>query len=634
MIANLNWKGRRGLMVAAGFTLLLALLPAQGVSQEDGIRTRRIWKGDPSRFCCNNTLVSADGRYVPGWEWSTGDLAYLDMMEDRWVSVTKKGTWDENDSFSLNGMFSPDGLWLAHTWSNADREAGTAIAELRLDRVDGSEHRVLLSGQVAAPLGWTPDSRMVLAVVRRVEDPDPESYFTNRGRKGWDQLALVSIDDSQVRILKEFEMEGEVDGRMALTPSPSGLAAAGVSPDGQWVAFQQYEEGTARADIHFVSIDGEVERPLVTGNGNDRLLGWLPDGSGILFHSGREVRQGIWRLQVRDGQSVREPEYVRGEVFGMEPLGLGSKGLYYMVRTENPQVFTAEVDFERGELISAPAPVRNPASQGPSLSPAWSPDGRQLAYWVYTSEDGVGGEIEIHSLETGEVRTFSFPGFGAEKISWGPDPRSLLVNGSERNGAWGIHRFDLQSSELSLVLSGEEAGVYLERGLKRDGRSVVRKVPVEGGGERIEVVDLEADEVRVILESEDGFPRFGVASFPGADRYAVWIGRRNERGDGIHGHLLQVNADGTGERTIWEGETASFSPDQVAVTSDGSHVLLVVGEGAMIVDVDTGDSRFLKTPSGEDFGLMGDFVIQPNGSRLAFVGGTPGAEIWLMEGIW
>ena len=80
----------------------------------------------------------------------------------------------------------------------------------------------------------------------------------------------------------------------------------------------------------------------------------------------------------------------------------------------------------------------------------------------------------------------------------------------------------------------------------------------------------------------------------------------------------------------------------MAVTSDGKYIL--VGRSDLdnngdspiwIADAETGETRFLKTASGEEFGgAFRHMVMQPNGSRVAFAGGSSVAEIWLMEGIW
>ena len=74
--------------------------------------------------------------------------------------------------------------------------------------------------------------------------------------------------------------------------------------------------------------------------------------------------------------------------------------------------------------------------------------------------------------------------------------------------------------------------------------------------------------------------------------------------------------------------------ESMAITSDGRHVMVRVEDRLMIVDVDTAAARFLKTATGEDYRTpRTHYVIQPNGSRVAFGAGESVAEIWVMEGI-
>ena len=51
MTMKLKSTGARVLAGLAGLLLIFALAPIQGNSQENGITTRRIWKGDPGQFC-------------------------------------------------------------------------------------------------------------------------------------------------------------------------------------------------------------------------------------------------------------------------------------------------------------------------------------------------------------------------------------------------------------------------------------------------------------------------------------------------------------------------------------------------------------------------------------------------------
>jgi Tol biopolymer transport system component len=601
----------------------LSTAPLPAAAQDEPFRTRRVWKGSPEPFCCGNTMVTADGRYVPGWD-DNGNLQYLDMLENRWIRVTDKGTWETSDSFSLNGMFSPDGEWIAHSWS----EEGEP--QLRVDRRGGSEHRVLFTGAAASPLDWSPDGRSVLVVARFV---DPESVTGGNprmGTHGWDRLLLLPMDGGEARVLKEVELTGGVDGRMALTPSSSGMLVAHFSPDGRWLAYQRFEEGSRLADIHLLSLVGATDRPLDTGIGNDRLMGWTADGSTLLFHSEREARPGIWKVSVSNGSPTGGPEFVRDDVWGMEPMGVGELGFYYGITSERPQVQTTEIDFESGQILSAPTPIRDPGSPNPSVSPAWSPDGRQLAYVVWTSEDGQSAEIAIRSLETGETRSFPIDNMGVGKVAWGSDPLNVLINGHHQEQGMGVFRLDLRSGGLLPVLVGDDAPDNLEDTFKRDGRTVAVPIAQEGVGiVAYQVRDLETGQETLI--ETNGYS--WIMAFPGGGRYAVWTERGPRDGTPVDATLSIVGMDGS-KRTIWQNAVQERFMQTMAITSDGKHILLGVDGKGLIVDTETGASRVLRTPTGEEYLSQGRaIVIQPNGSRVAFVGGDPVAEIWVMEGI-
>jgi len=342
--------------------LLLIILMASAAplsAQSQSLRARRIWKGETDNICCYSPpKPSPDGRYIPGVDWSSGDLAYLDLQQDQWVRVSDTGGWNESGDFSMNAIYSPDGTQMAHSWLTM----ASGSWDLRVVDVDGENTRVLISPSDSEqwwPLDWSPSGRFILAA-HSFEGPVPGTY-------GF-QFLLVPANGGEVTVIKEFDPTVNHNSTFAR-----------FSPDGQWIAYTEYAGEPPLADVRILSLNGRVDRGLVTGNGDDKLMDWLPDGSGILFHSERKLTEAIWRLPVRDGSATREPELIRGDAWGMIPMGFGPAGFYYGVPTEAPQVYTAAFDLQRGELVSSPNPVRD-ISAGTGKLPAWSPDGRQLAF--------------------------------------------------------------------------------------------------------------------------------------------------------------------------------------------------------------------------------------------------------------
>lgn len=84
-------------------------------------------------------------------------------------------------------------------------------------------------------------------------------------------------------------------------------------------------------------------------------------------------------------------------------------------------------------------------SQEPILSPAWSPDGKKLAYVSFETGKPV---IFVHELVSGKrTKVADFPGLNSAP-AWSGDGRSLLMTLS-RDGNAEIYRMDLDTGQLT-----------------------------------------------------------------------------------------------------------------------------------------------------------------------------------------
>lgn len=83
-------------------------------------------------------------------------------------------------------------------------------------------------------------------------------------------------------------------------------------------------------------------------------------------------------------------------------------------------------------------------SDEPILSPAWSPDGKRLAYVSFETGKPA---IYIHELSSGNrTRIADFRGLNSAP-AWGPDGRSLLMTLS-KDGNAEVYKMDIQSRSL------------------------------------------------------------------------------------------------------------------------------------------------------------------------------------------
>ena len=106
-------------------------------------------------------------------------------------------------------------------------------------------------------------------------------------------------------------------------------------------------------------------------------------------------------------------------------------------------------------------------SSFPLMSPAWSPDGKKIAFVSFENERA---SIKVVDVITGQVTPVTqYPGINGAP-TWAPDSRSLAIVLS-KDGSPKIYTFDLASKQLNRLTEG--SGIDTEPSFAPDGRSIV-----------------------------------------------------------------------------------------------------------------------------------------------------------------
>ena len=291
---------------------------------------------------------------------------------------------------------------------------------------------------------------------------------------------------------------------------------ASVSTDGEWVAYDAPEHGSAgHRDIQVVRADGTAGAVLVSHAANDFAPIWSGDGRRLLFLSDRSGALDLWSTEVRDATPRGLPEVLMRNMGRVRLLGLTAAG------TLLHQRLTGAADVYISDLTT-PSPVAIAETLvGTNLSARWSPDGSAIAYASRRGIRGPQGDttvLVVRDLVRGTSREWIPPVRGFLVSDWAADGRRLLLHGFDESAQLGLHEFDITNGQSRPALPGtQDTGqgqftrggglLYVNGGRRavviRDARSGVESVlldfttaKIEGivGGAQARGVGLSPDE--------------------------------------------------------------------------------------------------------------------------------------------
>jgi Tol biopolymer transport system component len=607
LIAALTVAVGCGDRVATDTTLAMAdaALPARAVEPAGG--HRRLWAGEEFNFYASSP--SPDGRYVTEIDWGTGDLAVRDLETGVLRHLTHKGSWDDSGDYAEISTFSPDGRQVAYVWfdaANANHEI--RVLDFSADEGDlpvGSNSHVVYSSGSAQAVGlyaWSSEDRMLLGMLH--------SDNTTA-------LAVLTVSTGSLSVLKSFDWRE---------------ARAALSYDGRFVAYDHPAgPDTQTRDIHILSMDGQRDVKLVSGPGNDIVLGWMPGDASLLFHSDRSGTPSIWRLPIVDGSAAGPPELVRADVRNIEPLGFADDVLYYGVVVDAPGFRTARIDFERNTITTLPIEFEPPVT-GEMRALDWSPDGEHVVHDVHGP---LSTRIYVRTAAGEVVREWTFDlRMQRYDMQWSPDGQSVLLPAIDERGRDGIYRIDLTSGELQSVRRftlGESDGGF---SISPDGGSLyyARRRTVDG-----ELDDDLIEIVRYDMSSGVEEPLHRV-SHPGpvvVSPDGEWLAYRG-RASGAEQAIRLYRTDGSEARILHRIDTGNF----IAIadwTPDGRRLLFTIAPNypdppleLWHVSMTGGDARRI----GEipDWRVDGP-ALHPDGGTIAYRAGSLRGEIWALEGL-
>lgn len=585
-------------------------------------QNRQVWAGPDVDA---EGAPSPDGRYLSYTDHKKNSLAIYDLKSGERTLIANPDA-NRKGMFVNESAWSPDGRQLAYSVNDEIQRA-----EIHLINLDGTGHRTLFVKVDTAETinyvyveDWSRDGELILATFLY--------FYPVEGQIA--KLAVVSTKDGSLRFIKTIN---NFDWQQHLK--------AFFSPDCRFIAYSAATvKGVKSFDAYIVAVDGSSEMNVTQHPADDRVLGWEPNGNGLLFASDRGGNYDLWATQIVNGKPQGFPELIRNNVGRISPLGLTNDGsLCYSVRgnvasygwppTES-NIYLASLDPQSGKILSSPVPATM-HNNGFNHSLPWSPDGKKL---LYISRFGNTPERQrkmfMLSPETGTEQEIMHQ-FGSDSSlgwsNWFPDGKHLACwSGNMPNGANGIYELEIETGKMVPLVTSKDTNYYRPY-VSPDGKMLFFE-----SGRRIYSYDLQRKVRRLLFQSGAGAILGHVALSPDGGQLAFSLATFEP----LQSAALMVMPSLGGEaRAIFQMKDARPYPPPFRIdwSPDGKYIFFAkrAGQETLFELFRIPAQGGTPEPSGIVKEALHNISICPDGKRIAFSAGIapPKPSIWVMENV-
>ena len=384
------------------------------------------------------------------------DLYLVTVGDQTPVRVTSDPEIDDN------AVWTPDGSAIAFTRSSRD---GRSPCTILIIPATGGQERLAghCRSALASRLSWAPDGRTLY-----YSDADARGAVSRIYRLDTTTGATAAVTDPPTNIQGDGEPQVSRDGKTLAylrtkawqsveveTQNLESGARSALSHDGKTVwglAWSAKDQGLIFSSdrggdtgLWWIAKDGSGLTRLALGDVEYRALSFARNKDRLVFEALKD--HASFQEVPRDATLATPPHFIpnlRTNIFDRFYVeAANGRAAFVSVRAGPENLWVAD----KGKPPHQISFTQNIFYQ----EPAWSPDGKWIAYVGVSSEQS---DIFLISGDGGSPRPVTRDPAVQQSPAWSPDGRYLYFT-SRKSGAWRIWRVDPQSGAPAVSVSGD-----------------------------------------------------------------------------------------------------------------------------------------------------------------------------------
>src|SRR6266516_3040689 len=283
--------------------------------------------------------------------------------------------------------------------------------------------------------GMRPASMFVLLAAAAIVVGWPDAGATGRQQGRW--IAFHADPGSS----GDLYVDGEDGSRRRLTRLFGQVPTAAWSPDGTRLAMLARPEGIQ--DVYVIGADGHGLHRLTHGEGDHfGDVSWAPDGRRLAFTCCGMDHEAIYLIRPDGTGRTKLADNAAQPVWSPD----GRRIAFLSKSDGNAQVYVTDGDGSNQRRV-----VRDRWSD---QRPGWSPDGRRILFTSFRNRDpnllGIGNaEILVASADGSGVRNVTRSRFWEGEPAWSPDGKQIAFAIRRDFGPRGVFRVGVMNADGS-----------------------------------------------------------------------------------------------------------------------------------------------------------------------------------------